>query len=614
MSDLVHRALQNIHSLVVEAGTGVGKTFAYLVPALLSGRKIIVSTGTRHLQDQLFHRDLPVVQKALGVTINTALLKGRSNYLCLYRLHKFESEPTDLDQAQALNVIKQWSRTTRDGDIAGLAEIPEDSPVWAKATSTADNCLGSECPDFNNCHLVKARRRAQEADVVVVNHHLFFADMALKDEGFGEVLPSADAFILDEAHQLPDTASRFFGQTVSNRQLEELCNDCLSAQLQEAGDMPQLRDSIFNLQTAVKRFRSALSAEEQRTPWQFNAQKPQVCEEFEYLLQTVESMVRDWTEVAERGEELQNCVARSAALAGRLRLFAKKPRNVEDEYISEEDTLILWLETRRFGFTLHATPAEVGRLFRQYRETFQAAWVYTSATLSVANRFEHFLERLSIDDAETARFDSPFDYRQNALLYLPPEMPEPNDSRFLGSLIERSIPVLKASDGRAFMLFTSYRALDYVAEKLVGRIDFPLFVQGDAPRSQLLDQFRLSGNGVLLGTSSFWEGVDIRGEALSCVIIDKLPFAAPTDPVLQARLNLIRLRGGNPFGEYQIPQAVIALKQGIGRLLRDVQDRGVLMIADPRLKTKAYGKIFVNSLPKMPVTHDVSDVVQFFQS
>lgn len=606
MSENVHSALCNHTTLVVEAGTGVGKTFAYLVPALLSGRKVIISTGTRHLQDQLFHRDLPVVLKNLGLNVGTALLKGRGNYLCLYRLYKAEGEVGEQTQAGQLQVIKQWSRTTRDGDIAGLAEVPESAPVWAKATSTADNCLGSECPDFNNCHLVKARRRAQEADIVVVNHHLFFADMALKDEGFGEVLPSADAFILDEAHQLPETAAQFFGQSVSSRQLEDLADDCLAAQLREAPDMFVLRDSVHPLHTAIKRFRLALGqGNEQRIAWQLCAQRASVRDELDYLRKTLENLGAALTDAAGRGEVLEQCANRCALLQNRLALFGQEGAAGAE--------LILWVETRRAGFSLHATPTEVGELFRQYMEAYRAAWVFTSATLTVAGRFEHFLERMGIANADTVMLESPFDYARNALLYLPPAMPDPNDSSFCDRLVDASLPVLDASAGRAFMLFTSYRALDHAASVLSRKVDYPLFVQGEMPRSQLLDRFRMSGNGILLGTSSFWEGVDIRGEALSCVIIDKLPFAAPNDPVLQARLALIRERGGNPFGEYQIPHAVITLKQGIGRLIRDIHDRGVLMIADPRLHNRGYGKIFLNSLPEMPVTTDINDVRRFFE-
>ncbi len=618
MSNAIQAALDAQQILVVEAGTGVGKTYAYLVPTLLSGQKVIISTGTRHLQDQLYHRDLPIVQRSLGVGIEAALLKGRSNYLCLNRLYQAQGEQKSRQDQAQLHKIKQWSLETSQGDIAELAEIPEGAPIWSKATSTVDNCLGSECPDFNNCFLVKARRRAQEADIVVINHHLFFADMALKEEGFGEVLPSANAFILDEAHQLPETASRFFGQSVSTRQLQELTQDTVAAQLRDVPDFNDLRDAAMAVEGSSKAFRLALGAAEQRGIWQLQWSKTEVRAALQQLQQHIEVLQAQLNEVSEHSEDLEQCAGRCTALLLRLSLFQV-----------EEPELILWFEATRRGFQLHATPLEVGELIQQYMRGYQSAWVFTSATLAVAGNFKHFYERMGITAAdavssaeaateagsnhsESAQFDSPFDYQKNARLYLPPSMPEPQSPGFLDKLIEVSLPLLQLSQGRAFMLFTSYRALQYVADKIADHVDFPLFVQGEAPRSQLLDQFRDSGNGVLLGTSSFWEGVDIKGEALSCVIIDKLPFAAPNDPVLQARLNAIKQQGGNPFFDYQVPQAVIALKQGVGRLIRDVHDRGVLAIMDPRLKTKGYGRIFLQSLPSMPVTSQLSDIEAFF--
>lgn len=602
MSDAVATVLQDGGVLVAEAGTGVGKTFAYLVPALLSGLKIIVSTGTRHLQDQLFHRDLPRVKSCLGVRLNAALLKGRANYLCLHRLYKAEGETRNREQLAQLQNIKAWSGLTRSGDIAELADIPEDAQVWRKATSTAENCLGQECPEFNKCFLVKARRQAQQADVVVINHHLFFADMALKEEGFGEVLPAADAFILDEAHQLPETASRFFGQMLSHRQLGELANDVVAAQLQEAGDMPQLRALADAVNQQVREFNLALGVAEERSAWYQLSQSTSVADAFNELLRRLENLSGALQEIAERGEELKQCAERCALFLRRLQLFRQTP-----------DDLVLWVETARAGFSLHATPQEISGLFRQYMQGFSAAWVFTSATLSVAGSFEHFVQQLGLEHPVIEAFDSPYDYSRQALLYLPPGMPEPNAPEFLERFVAMIRSVLSASKGRAFVLFTSYRSLQYVAERLREDFEHPLFVQGDAPRSQLLDRFRESQGGVLLGTSSFWEGVDIKGEALSCVIIEKLPFAAPNDPVLQARLELIRKQGLNPFMSYQVPQAAIALKQGVGRLLRDPADRGVVVIADSRLRTKAYGSIFLQSLPPMPVTRDIADVENFFK-
>ncbi len=602
MSEAVAEALQDNGILLVEAGTGVGKTFAYLVPALLSGRKIIISTGTRHLQDQLFHRDLPLVRRSLGISADIALLKGRRNYLCLYRLQNAAVSMSDRMQASQLQSIRSWSGITKQGDIAELADVPESAPVWAKATSTAENCLGTDCPEFNHCHLVRARRRAQEADIVVVNHHLFFADMALKEEGFGEVLPSADAFILDEAHQLPETASRFFGRTVSGRQFEEFANDSIAAQLEEAPDRPGLREIAQSLLQEVGRYRLALGTAEVRMAWQTQVHNPALKSALAGLRDALDAMRDELAEVAGCGEALSRCAERCEALSACLSLFEQQ----------ESNDLILWYETMQNGFRMHATPPEVGEIFQEYMQAYQAAWVFTSATLSVAGRFDHFQRRMGLAESRGLQLDSPFDYRNNALLYLPKNMPEPKADHFLDRLIEVSLPVLEASRGRAFMLFTSYRALQYVADHIHSRLDYPLLVQGEAPRSQLLDRFRLSDGAVLLGTSSFWEGVDIKGEALSCVIIDKLPFAAPGDPVLQARLNRLRQQGGNPFFDLQLPQAVIALKQGVGRLIRGVEDRGVLMIADPRIRGRAYGKLFLDSLPAMPVVDDIEEVTRFF--
>lgn len=602
MAEAVHRNLQAGGALIVEAGTGVGKTFAYLVPALLSGQRIIISTGTRHLQDQLFHRDLPRIQKALGVGVRTALLKGRGNYVCIHRLEQARQSVQESGRAAKLRTIQHWASITRTGDIAELAEVGEGDGVWAQATSTVDNCLGSECPEFNNCHLVKARRRAQEADLVVINHHLFFADMALKEEGFGEVLPTAEAFILDEAHQLPETAGRFFGFSVSSRQIDSLVQDCVAAQINDASDRPDLRERAEQVGQAMRELKLSLGPRERRDSWNRVAGEEPVVAATAALQTALTGLGDGLVEVVERSPDLERCASRIGPLIVRLKSFLQ-PDTAE---------YILWFETGRYGASLHATPAEVGELFSQHREHYQAGWVFTSATLSVAGRFDHFQERMGVNEADTACFDSPFEYRRNALLYLPTSMLEPNSGPFVERLVEASRPLLEITGGRAFMLFTSHRALREAGALLEGVIDYPLFIQGQAPRSQLLDRFRVSGNGVLLGTSSFWEGVDIRGEALSCVIIDKLPFAAPNDPVLQARLELIRRRGGNPFAEYQLPQAVIALKQGVGRLIRDVSDRGVLMIADPRLRTRGYGKTFLQSLPDMPVTDSIDEVNDFF--
>ena len=623
MADAVQQALAQRTTLVIEAGTGVGKTFGYLVPALLSGQKIIISTGTRHLQDQLFHRDLPLVRKSLGVGVSTALLKGRSNYLCLYRLQQAQHLGADNVQIKQLHRIQRWSQQTRSGDIAELADISETAPVWAKATSTVENCLGSDCPEFQQCHLVKARRRAQAADVVVINHHLLFADMALKEDGFGEILPNAEALILDEAHQLVEVATQFFSQAITARQLQGLMSDIVSAQLSEAGDAVELRTLADELQTALQQLRLALGATERSGSWWELVNKPSVTDGLSKITQAIGDLQTALNKVAERGEMLQQCAQRCAELEQKIALF-KPPtiaapvdsvaaeQQVSDTATATANSWVHWFATSRSGFGLYATPLEIGETFQQHRERLAAAWVFTSATLTVTGRFDHFLHSFALRDVELQQLDSPFDYPNQALLYMPANIPQPQQPDYLDAVLAASIPVLHTSQGRAFLLFTSHRALQYAAKVLPTQLDYPLFVQGTAPRSQLLDQFRLSGNGILLGTSSFWEGVDIRGEALSCVIIDKLPFAAPSDPVLQARMRLLREQGKDPFMAHQLPQAVIALKQGVGRLIRGIDDSGVLMIADPRLRTKAYGRVFLDSLPTMPTTNRLSDVERFF--
>ena len=602
MAEAVARALTDHEILIAEAGTGTGKTFAYLVPALLSGKKVIVSTGTKALQDQLFHRDLPAVREALGVTVSVALLKGRSNYLCLHRLSLTEAEGRfrSREQADQLVRVRDWAGRSRSGDIAELTDIPEDSAVWPLVTSTTDNCLGQECPSIRDCHVLKARRAALEADLLVINHHLFFADLALREEGFGELLPGAQAVILDEAHQLPDTAAQFFGVTVSSRQLIELAHDSIAEQIKEAGDMPELRDDAEKLEQATRDLRLAFGAEQKRGGWreieaQLRTALDTLCGQLGTLSQHLET-------AAPRGKGLENCWGRAVQLEERL-------EQVTQAHPTEH---VQWFETFPRSFALHSTPLNSAAMFRTHLARQKCAWLFTSATLTVGGRFEHFIDRMGLEDALTERWDSPFDFTRQALLYLPAALPAPSEPRYTEAVIEAAVPVLHASGGRAFLLFTSHRALQEAQQLLTNRLPFPLLVQGSAPRAELLNRFRALGNAVLLGTASFWEGVDVRGEALSCVIIDKLPFASPGDPVLQARLEAIREQGGNPFRDYQLPQAVLTLKQGAGRLIRDSTDRGVLMLCDPRLSEKSYGKTFLDSLPPMPHTRRLEDVQYFY--
>ncbi len=604
MARAVAAAIDDRHALIAEAGTGTGKTFAYLVPAMMSGKRVIISTGTKALQDQLFHRDLPRVRSVLGARLSSALLKGRANYLCLHRLEQARNEGhfVSREQVSQLQAIHAWSTATKSGDRAELAELPEDSPLWPRVTSTTDNCLGSECPFFTDCFVVKARRAAQEADIVVVNHHLLFADLAIKQEGFGEILPGAHAFILDEAHQVPELAGQFFSITLSARQLTELASDTLAECASASGALATLQPLIEAITPAVRRLRLALERFPAKAAFVVIERDADVERELEAVRVALDELASALDAHAERSRGLAAVHERALAMCARLTQLC-------DSGASDS---VHWYELSAHGFALHATPLDLSQPLRELREQSQAAWIFTSATLSIAGRFDHFARQLGLHDPRSVCLDSPFDYPNQALAYLPKGLPEPSARDYTEKMIEAVLPVLEASAGRAFLLFTSHRALRRAAELLEGRVPYPLFVQGAAPRHQLLAGFRESGNGVLLGAASFWEGVDVAGEALSVVVIDKLPFAAPDDPVLVARLEVLRESGLNPFVEWQIPNAVIALKQGAGRLIRDINDRGVLVLCDPRLISKGYGRVFLASLPPLPRTSDLENVINFF--
>ncbi|MEE9327553.1 MAG: ATP-dependent DNA helicase [Cocleimonas sp.] len=603
MVHAVGDAIKNHSAVVIEAGTGVGKTFAYLVPAIASGGRVIVSTGTKTLQDQLFRKDLPLVKNALKTDTKIALLKGRANYLCSYRLRRAQSEGIfdDRRSLSYLQRIADWQIITFSGDISELSSVPSDAEIWQHATSTADNCLGSDCEDYDTCFVVKARREAQEADVVVVNHHLFFADLALKEEGFGELLPSANAVILDEAHQIPEIASTFFSDVLSSRQLLELGRDTLGEALSGAADMKELRELLGALEKCVLDLRLAMDKPGLREPFYKIQEKPAIKKEISHLETILDDLQIQLKIAAERSKGLESCYERMQQQGLKLyNLNHPKAGSVQ------------WYETYTRSFSLISTPLDIAETFKRHLESWPCAWVLTSATLAVGQSFDHFTKRIGMESPKELLLDSPFDYWHNALLYAPPDMPEPQDVDYVSALVDASVPVIEASEGRTFMLFTSYRALNEAAELLADEIEYPILVQGESSQADMIKKFRKLGNAVLMGTSSFWEGVDVRGEALSCVIIDKLPFASPGDPVLEARIKSIRESGGNPFGEYQLPQAVISLKQGVGRLIRDSMDKGVLMICDPRLRTKSYGITFLNSLPRVPRTSKQDVVERFF--
>jgi len=607
MAGAVERSLACGGTLVVEAGTGIGKTLAYLVPVLLSGERTIISTGTKTLQDQLFFRDLPLVRETLGLSMQPALLKGRANYLCLHRMQLARTDGR-LPSREAVGELEQlldWSARTIDGDLSNAGVVSEDSGLLPLVTSTTDNCLGSECPRFEDCFVARARREAQQADVVVVNHHLLFADMAIKQSGFGEVLPGAAAFIVDEAHQAPETASRFFSLSLSSRQVDDLCRDFLAESAGVGGAMAVLREPVAECLQRLKETQLAIAERmPERGSWSGLVDDDTVRSALQQLDQTIIGLSGAADELGGSTRGMDGCIERLAQLQACFDRF--------DEPVSGNE--VRWFERRGRGFALHITPLEVSSVFNAFREVVDAAWLFTSATLAVGGDFRHFTAQMGLADADTLQLDSPFDYPRNARLWLPTGLPEPRDPDFLPALLEEIVPLLLASRGRAFLLFTSHRALRQVRELLADRIPFPLFVQGEQPRSILLEEFRQSGEGVLLGTASFWEGVDVIGDALSLVVIDKLPFVAPDDPVIEAKSDLLRRAGENPFTQLYLPQAVISLKQGAGRLIRDVNDRGVLVLCDPRIRTRSYGRTFLASLPPMTQVAERREVLQFLES
>lgn len=608
MAEAVGAALRTGHNLVIEAGTGTGKTLAYLVPALLSQKRIILSTGTKTLQDQLYHRDLPAIGRALGRPVDVRLLKGRANYLCLYRLDALGAGDGDASRAvqRALPRLQRWAERTRTGDRAEMTGIAEDSPLWPRVTSTADNCLGSRCAWFDNCHVVAARQAARDADLVVVNHHLLMADLTMKEEGFGDLLPGADAIVVDEAHHFPKVAQGFFNVSVGSGQIIDLLGDIRAEALRAGQFNTELDRAVDDAGRGVDTARLALPDRPDRPGsigWT-EAGEP-FSTAVDDLADAIATLAERLGGIAADHAGLERCTERAAALMESLGRIGD----------ADEETL-RWVRQGGRSFTANVTPLDASREIRALLDARECTWVFTSATLAVRDDFHHFTSRLGIGDEEIAsrQIPSPFDFPRIARLYLPNGLPEPNAPGYT----ERAVAAMKAateiSEGRAFLLFTSHRALRIAAEQLAADpdFDFPLLVQGDLPRTRLLEQFARLDRAVLLGTATFWEGVDIRGQGLVLVAIDRLPFASPGDPMLAARLESIRNHGGNPFRDYQLPEAVLSLKQGVGRLIRDYDDFGVVMICDPRITGKSYGRAFVESLPAMPVTRDLDDIRAFF--
>ena len=610
MALAVAEAIRDNAILVVEAGTGTGKTFAYLVPALLAGGKVIISTGTKNLQDQLFQKDLPMVRDALKAPVSVALLKGRANYVCHYHLERALSDGrfATREDVRHLGKIKQYAKVSDSGDKSGLADVPENAPVWMQVTSTRDNCLGQECPNHKECFVLKARTEAMKADIVVVNHHLFFADVMLRDEGVAELLPACNTVIFDEAHQLPETASLFFGETLSTSLLLDLARDTRLEAAAGAKDFAALPKACDELDKAARDLRLVFK-KEGRMPATATENFKEFAPALKILGEKLAQLSGLLEKQAERSEGLENCWQRTQALAQQLKLWQT----------GDEPDQVRWLEVFHHSLQLNTTPLSIAEIFEKQIAGSARAWIFTSATLAVKQDFSHYQGEMGLFKAKTACWDSPFNYAEQALLYVPANLPEPNSEGYTEAVVQAALPLLEASKGRAFFLFTSLRAMQRAHEILQAEFDrrgwdFPLLLQGEGSRNELLTRFRSLGNAVLLGSQSFWEGVDVRGEALSLVIIDKLPFAPPDDPVLAARIAQLNKQGRNAFMEYQLPRAIIALKQGAGRLIRDETDRGVLMICDPRLISKPYGKRIWQSLPPMKRTRVAAEAVAFFNT
>ncbi|EOW6510612.1 ATP-dependent DNA helicase [Cronobacter malonaticus] len=603
MAQAVSAAIEAATPLVVEAGTGTGKTYAYLAPALRAGKKVIISTGSKALQDQLYSRDLPTVAKALEFKGRLALLKGRSNYLCLERLEQQALAGGDLPVQTLSDVIqlRGWANETVDGDISTCGRVAEDAPVWPLVTSTNDNCLGTDCPLYKDCFVVKARKKAMEADVVVVNHHLFLADMVVKESGFAELIPEAEVIIFDEAHQLPDIASQYFGQSLSSRQLLDLARDIIIAYRTEVKDTQQLQKCADRLAQSTQDFRLQLGD----PGFRGNLRELLADASISRALLLLDDALELCYDVAKLS------LGRSALLDAafeRATLYRARLKRLKE---INQPGYSYWYECNSRHFTLALTPLTVADKFQDVIAEKGGSWIFTSATLSVNDDLHHFTERLGIHEAQTLLLPSPFDYARQALLCVPRGLPQTNQPQAGKALARMLQPLIEANQGRCFMLCTSHAMMRDLAEQFRATMTLPVLLQGETSKSQLLEQFISAGNALLVATSSFWEGVDVRGDALSLVIIDKLPFTSPDDPLLKARMEDCRLRGGDPFDEVQLPEAVITLKQGVGRLIRDVDDRGVLVICDNRLVMRPYGAVFLKSLPPTPRTRDIGEAARF---
>ena len=608
MAELVEAAFQEKRHLIVEAGTGTGKTLAYLIPAIRSGRRVVISTATKSLQEQLFEKDIPFLQKHFAPELKVAVMKGRGNFLCREKVYRMGDQPAlkGLDELDWFGQIRDWEKVTSTGDRAELNFLPDDSELWHRLDARRDACTGSKCPEFNRCFLTAMHQRAAEADLIIVNHHLFFADLALKQDDFGSVLPEYGAVVFDEAHEIEDVASDYFGSKISNYRFDELKRDAeIATRVTRAGGAP-LQKQIARMQERARSFFEAFPSREGRFPFDKTQRAgflEQNMEAYDALINSLKSLEAEIASLSQKPEELLNIARRAMELRGELKFL----------FESNEGNYVYWFERRNKGIFVTATPIDVSALLRERLfEQFETI-ILTSATLAVEGRFNFLKQRLGIDVAADRVLPSEFDFREQALFYVPATLPDVRDSTFPERAAQEITRLLEISRGRAFCLFTSYAQMNDLYERVRTRVRFPLLIQGSAPRSALLEKFRTTESAVLFATSSFWQGVDVRGEQLSCVIVDRLPFAVPSDPIVAARVRALQEDGRNAFAEYQVPEAVLALKQGFGRLIRSRTDRGVLAILDNRIQRMQYGKIFMESLPAYATTRDIAAVEKFMK-
>ncbi|HWZ98172.1 MAG TPA: ATP-dependent DNA helicase [Candidatus Dormibacteraeota bacterium] len=609
MAELVHEAFQGHRHAIVEAGTGTGKTLAYLLPAICSGRRVVISTATKSLQEQLYQKDVPFLQKYFAPNLKVAVMKGRSNFLCKAKLHQMADQPMlrGMEEMDAFRQIRDWSKFTETGDRSELTFLTDDSELWPRLDARRETCTGRKCPEFEQCFVTKMQQRAAEADLVIVNHHLFFADLALKQDDFGSILPEYSAVVFDEAHEIEDVASDYFGRQISNFRFEELARDAdIALRLLHLGT-PSLLRRTQRIRERSRTFFEAFPSRDGKFPFtraERQAFLEQNREAYDELAQALKSLETEFAATAQKPEELLRLSRRSFELRQEMSFL----------FESNEGNFVYWFERRNKGVFLAATPIDVSQILRERLfEKFDTV-ILTSATLTVGGRFDYIRQRMGLDHAREKALPPEFDYGEQALLYLPKKMPDVRDAGFAAKATDEIVELLELSQGRAFCLFTSYSQMNDLYERIRTRVEFPLLLQGTAPRSVLLERFKNTTGAVLFATASFWQGVDVPGEQLSCVIVDKLPFAVPSDPIVAARVKALQEDGRNPFAEYQVPQAVLALKQGFGRLIRSKTDRGILALLDTRIQRMAYGKIFIESLPAYKKTQELSDVARFMEA